>query len=149
MIGKAEVKTGLYVMILHSSTPNLLSDPLGLVSSSVNTTIVPSIKPTMFELWHLRLGHPSFPCYSKFQQLYDCMPDIKCKQCDICHFSKQKKLSFPLSVTSSISPFDLIHVDIWGPYSVSSVNGFGYFLTIVDDNTRFTWIKLMKAKSDT
>jgi len=36
--------------------------------------------------------------------------------------------------------FDLIHVDIWGPYFVPSFEGHGYFLTIVDDFSRFTWI---------
>ncbi|WVZ24859.1 hypothetical protein V8G54_003403 [Vigna mungo] len=46
------------------------------------------------------------------------------------------------------APFDLIHVDIWGPYCTSSVDGFKYFLTVVDDMSRFTWIKLMTSKSD-
>ncbi|GKB03282.1 retrovirus-related pol polyprotein from transposon TNT 1-94 [Tanacetum coccineum] len=30
----------------------------------------------------------------------------------------------------------LVHVDLWGPYKVSALNGANYFLTIVDDNTR-------------
>ena len=45
-------------------------------------------------------------------------------------------------------PFSLIHCDTWGPYRVSTCNGHKYFLTIVDDHTRTTWVYLMKSKSD-
>lgn len=37
--------------------------------------------------------------------------------------------------------FDLIHYDIWRPFSVSSYNGYKYFIIIVDDCTRFTFLK--------
>ena len=43
-------------------------------------------------------------------------------------------------------PFDIIHCDIWGRYKYSSLYGAHYFLTIVDDYMRFTWIFLMKHK---
>ena len=39
-------------------------------------------------------------------------------------------------------------MDVWGPYSVSTYDGFKFFLTIVDDASRSTWVYLMKAKSD-
>ena len=68
--------------------------------------------------------------------------------CDVCHFAKQRKLSFPLSTSSTDSCFDLIHIDIWGPINVKSFNGFRYFLTIVDDFSRYTWIFFMKHKSE-
>lgn len=37
-------------------------------------------------------------------------------------------------------------MDIWGPYYVSSVNNHHWFLTIVDDFSRFTWIVMLKGK---
>ena len=46
------------------------------------------------------------------------------------------------------SPFDLVHCDIWGPYHVVSYTGHSYFLILVDDCTRFTWVYLLKQKSD-
>jgi len=42
----------------------------------------------------------------------------------------------------------LIHLDIWGPFSIESVDGFRYFLTLVDDCTRTTWVYMMKNKSE-
>jgi len=46
---------------------------------------------------------------------------------------KWKKLSFPSSSTASQSPYDIIHVDIWTPFNMSSILGHNFFLTIVDD----------------
>ena len=40
-------------------------------------------------------------------------------------------------------------MDIWGPLAITSTFGFKYFLTIVDDKSRFTWVYLMKLKSET
>lgn len=48
----------------------------------------------------------------------------------------------------SSSPFDLIHLDTWGPFLVESADGYRYFLMIVDDCTRVTWIYMMRNKSD-
>lgn len=44
--------------------------------------------------------------------------------------------------------FDLIHLDLWGPYPTKTYNGYSYFLTIVDDFSRATWTYLLKARSN-
>ena len=45
-------------------------------------------------------------------------------------------------------PFDLVHMDVWGPFSIPILDGYRYFLSLVDDVTRATWLFLMKAKSE-
>ena len=45
-------------------------------------------------------------------------------------------------------PFEIIHCDIWGPHHVPSYNGCRYFLKLVDNYSRFTWLLLLKHKSD-
>jgi len=60
----------------------------------------------------------------------------------------KKDISFPLSASKSKKYFDLIHVNVWGPYSLSSIHGHKYFLTIVDDYSRYTWIFPLKQKSE-
>jgi hypothetical protein len=62
--------------------------------------------------------------------------------------AKQSRLPFGTSTISSTKPFDIIHCDIWGRYRHSSISGANYFLTIVDDYTRFTWIFLMRHKTE-
>ena len=50
----------------------------------------------LFQLWHVRFGHPS---HAKLSLLNKLVPDVhvnKSHCCDVCHFSKQKSLSFPL-----------------------------------------------------
>jgi len=44
--------------------------------------------------------------------------------------------------------FDLIHVYVWGPYSFTSIHGHKYFLTIVDDYSRYIWVFPLKQKSE-
>lgn len=51
------------------------------------------------------------------------------------------------SIKTSI-PFELVHLDLWGPYRVSTYEGCITFLTIVDDFTRMTWVFFLKCKSD-
>ncbi|KAL6312208.1 hypothetical protein AAG906_025550 [Vitis piasezkii] len=59
------------------------------------------------------------------------------------------RLPFGTSAISSTKPFEIIHYDIWGRYRHPSLFGAHYFLTIVDDYTRFTWIFLMRHKDET
>jgi len=66
--------------------------------------------------------------------------------CDICQFAKQKRLPFPLSASKSKKCFDLIYVEMWGAYSLSSIHGHKYFLTIVGDYSRYTWVFPLKQK---
>nr|GEY60429.1 putative reverse transcriptase, RNA-dependent DNA polymerase, Gag-polypeptide of LTR copia-type [Tanacetum cinerariifolium] len=53
--------------------------------------------------------------------------------CEVCHKAKQTRDSFPLSENKSPVFGLLMHLDVWGPYKVISMEGFRYFLTIVDD----------------
>jgi len=102
-----------------------------------------------FDLWHSRLGHP---CSARFKFLVNNFPDISANKdfiCDVCPQAKQSRDSFPQSVSRASMSFQLLHVDIWGPFSVPSKNGSRFFLTIVDDYSRCTWVYLMKNKSQT
>ena len=58
-------------------------------------------------------------------------------------------LMLNVSSSHSLSPFALIHVDIWGPCSTTSIHGHKYFLTIVDYHTRFVWVLPMSSKDET
>ncbi|KAL0429944.1 UNVERIFIED_CONTAM: Retrovirus-related Pol polyprotein from transposon RE2 [Sesamum radiatum] len=97
-------------------------------------------------LWHMRLGHSSFDVLKH-------IPSIQVKQvvdttpCDVCHFAKQHRLSFPSSTFQATSPFELVHVDIWGPYKTAHSIRLFLFLTLVDHYSRSTWTFLMHCKS--
>ncbi|CAN1825789.1 Retrovirus-related Pol polyprotein from transposon TNT 1-94, partial [Linum perenne] len=116
------------------------SYPTALISTSQ--------PPTEFDLWHYRLGHLSHSRVSYLQSLDSAIVTKPAQPCAICHFAKQRKLPFFLSKSVSNGIFDLIHIDTWGPNSLPSYDGYSYFLTIVDDFSRVTWVMLMKHKSD-
>lgn len=40
-----------------------------------------------------------------------------------------------------------MHVDIWGPSMVSS-DGYRFFMTLVDDCSRFTWAVMIHTKGE-
>ena len=54
----------------------------------------------------------------------------------------------PFSVSKSMASmaFELVYMDLWGPYRVSDLTGASYFLTVVDDHTRCTWVYLLQNK---
>jgi hypothetical protein len=67
----------------------------------------------------------------------------------VCHFSRHRKLPYSVSANKANVPCELIHFDIWGPIATKSMHNHAFFLTAVDDYSRFTWITLMKHKSET
>ena len=63
-----------------------------------------------------------------------------------CQFGKQTGLPFNNSVSHALSPFDLIHSDVWGPSPITTLGGSRYFVIFVDDFSRYTWIYLFKNR---
>ena len=98
-------------------------------------------------MWHQRLGHPSFDTLKSLQNLLH-LKSFYSHHCTTCPLAKQRRLSFSSNNHLSCNAFDLIHTDIWGPLSTATHEGYTYFLTIVDDATRFTWVFILKQKSD-
>lgn len=49
---------------------------------------------------------------------------------------RQKRIPFPFNNHFCQNLFDLIHCDVWGPYSISTQDAYKYFLTIVNDHTK-------------
>ena len=96
--------------------------------------------------WHRRVGH--IP-YKRMRLLGFNLNGTLCETpCDICSKARQQRLPFPLSAITTSSPFELIHIDTWGPYHTKTHFGHRYFLTIVNDFTRATWTHLMTTKDE-
>lgn len=57
-------------------------------------------------------------------------------------------MPFGTSESQTVHCFELIHIDVWGPCRESSLTNSSYFLTIVDDCSRATWVFLMQQKSE-
>ena len=101
-------------------------------------------------LWHMRLGHPN-------DQALHCLflgvrsihtNNVEDHTCTHCLYGKMHNLSFPHSDFKAFSPFELVHFDLWGPAPVGSINGYKYYILFVDHYSRFSWLYLLKSKSE-
>ncbi|KAF5799967.1 putative RNA-directed DNA polymerase [Helianthus annuus] len=97
-------------------------------------------------LWHSRLGHPADQVLSILKSDIGITENAKHNPCEVCHRAKQVRVPFPLSEHKTKQLGDIIHLDVWGPYKITSKDGFKYFLTVVDDYTRAVWCYLLKSK---
>ena len=50
---------------------------------------------------------------------------------------------------STKRPLELLHIDLFGPSRITSLNHSKYALVIVDDYSRFTWTLFIKHKDET
>lgn len=172
MMGTGKEHGGLYFLLPASTTttaststislpsPADLHPPTSSSSSSMTTVpVLPSSstfvssflsKHSSSTVWHARLGHPSVLKLKKINELQSVFPKSQSLfSCPVCPLAKQSKLPFPDRLTKTSFAFELIHIDLWGAYRISTHSGHRYFLTIVDDYTRMTWLYLLKTKHDT
>ncbi|GKC77691.1 retrovirus-related pol polyprotein from transposon TNT 1-94 [Tanacetum coccineum] len=85
-------------------------------------------------LWHRRLPKLKFE---------------KDHLCSACAMGKSKKKPHkPKSKDTNQEKLYLLHMDLCGPMRVASVNGKKYILVIVDDYSRFTWVKFLRSKDE-
>ncbi|KAK9122095.1 hypothetical protein Syun_019712 [Stephania yunnanensis] len=101
-----------------------------------------------FLLWHRRLGHPLLQTLQQIVCVNLKLPASQSEFCSVCPLGKHHALPFSLSNKSSSTVLELIHTGVWGPSPVSSIEGFNYYISFIDDCTRFTWIFPVKYKSD-
>ncbi|GJV92379.1 putative ribonuclease H-like domain-containing protein [Tanacetum coccineum] len=92
--------------------------------------------------WHRRLGHVNFKNLNKLVKgnLVRGLPSKIFQNdhtCVACQKGKQHKASCKAKIVSSISqPLQLLHMDLFGPTSIRSINHKTYCLVITDDFSR-------------
>ncbi|GJY73057.1 putative ribonuclease H-like domain-containing protein [Tanacetum coccineum] len=105
--------------------------------------------------WHRRLGHVNFKNLNKLVKgnLVRGLPSKIFQNdhtCVACQKGKQHKASCKAKIVSSISqPLQLLHMDLFGPTSVRSINHKTYCLVITDDFSRFSWVFFLRTKDET
>nr|GFB92804.1 putative ribonuclease H-like domain-containing protein [Tanacetum cinerariifolium] len=106
-------------------------------------------------LWYHRLSHLNFGAINRLarQGLVRGLPKLKFKKdhlCSACAMGKStRKTHKPKSEDTNQEKFYLLHMDLCGPMRVESVNGKKYILVIVDDYSRFTWVKFLRSNDET
>ena len=106
-------------------------------------------------LWHRRLGHLGYVNCSRLPAIVDginttsaefiAAADDVCGDCLIGRHEREPRVSNRPKATE---PLERLYVDLAGPFPVTSIDGERYYLIMVDEATRYTWVEPIKSKGD-
>ncbi|GKA26291.1 retrovirus-related pol polyprotein from transposon TNT 1-94 [Tanacetum coccineum] len=114
-------------LLSGSRDTNLYTISLDDMLKSSLICLLSKASKTKSWLWHRRLSHLNFACA----------------------LGKSKKTSHqPKAEDTNQEKLYLLHMDLCGPMRVASINGKRYILVIVDDYSRFTWVRFLKTKDE-
>ena len=70
-------------------------------------------------------------------------------RCSACVYGKSTRAPIPKERASRVKHvLDLVHTDVCGPFPEPSLGGSLYFVSFVDDHSRYAWVYPIAAKSD-
>jgi hypothetical protein len=97
---------------------------------------------------HQQLCHINFGCMSRLVSL-NLIPKfnlVKNSKCDVCVESKQPLKPHKAAAARNLAPLELIHSDLCEMNGELTKGGKRYFMTFIDDYTRFCYVYLLKSK---
>ncbi|GKA62780.1 retrovirus-related pol polyprotein from transposon TNT 1-94 [Tanacetum coccineum] len=133
-VGKGYVTGGLFVLNTESSTNE----------SSASAYIVESAN-----MWHGRLGHLNIASIKKLKtmNLINVVDAKEFSKCPICVEAKHAKKSFK-NVAYKSTQFCIIHSDLADFKNTMSKGGKKYYITFMDDYSRYTKVYLFRSKDE-
>ncbi|GKB99277.1 retrovirus-related pol polyprotein from transposon TNT 1-94, partial [Tanacetum coccineum] len=141
-------------LLTGSRGNNLYTLSLGDMMASYPIYLLSKASKTKSWLWHQRLSHLNFDAINHLARhgLVRGLPKLKFEKdhlCSACAMGKSKKKPHkPKSKDTNQEKLYLLHIDLCGPMRVASVNGKKYIIVIVDDYSRFTWVKCLRSKDE-
>ena len=103
-------------------------------------------------LWNRRLGHLDFDNLvkiSKKEVVRDLPKIVKPLNsvCKHCQHGKQTRACFKTKQHMTSHPLEIVHcTDLCGPTRTKSLQGEYYFMLLISDYTRMTWVTFLKEK---
>nr|GEV90455.1 ribonuclease H-like domain-containing protein [Tanacetum cinerariifolium] len=119
------------------------------------TCLFPKATIDESNLWHRRLGHVNFKTMNKLmkENLVRGLPSNTFENdhtCVACQKEKQHKASCKAKLVSSISqPLQMLHMDLFGPTSIRSINHKTYCLVVTDEFNGLARVLVTKPHNKT
>ncbi|GJT03638.1 retrovirus-related pol polyprotein from transposon TNT 1-94 [Tanacetum coccineum] len=141
-------------LLSGSQGTNMYSLSIGDMMASSPIYLLSKATKTKSWLWHHRLSHLNFGAINHLARhgLVRGLPKLKFEKDHLysaCAIGKSKKQSHkPKSEDTNEEKLYLLYMDLCGHMRVASVNGKKYILVIVDDYSRFTWVKFLASKDE-
>ena len=95
------------------------------------------------EIFHRRLAHVHYRALPIASKAVECIPEIQAKHDGVykgCAKGKNTKKTFPSSESEEKGILEIIHSDVCGPMSSSSLSRYVYYVSFIDKFSRKTWI---------
>ncbi|KAA0058501.1 ty1-copia retrotransposon protein [Cucumis melo var. makuwa] len=134
-VGKGYLSNGLFVLNTIFMNANVSSSAYLIESAN---------------LWHGRLGHVNFASIRKLKdlRLINTSESHETGKCPICIESKFHKKPFKPVEYRTTELLELIHSDLADFRTTTSRGSKNYYVSFVDDYSRFTKIYLIKTKNE-
>jgi hypothetical protein len=103
------------------------------------------------ELWHRRLAHINYKALPYICKAVTGLPELKVDHEGVyngCAQGKNIKNPFPKRDNKAEAVLELIHSDVCGPMPSSSISGYVYYVSFIDDYSRKTWVYFLKSKDE-
>ncbi|KAJ0466681.1 putative RNA-directed DNA polymerase [Helianthus annuus] len=106
-------------------------------------------------LWHRRMAHIHYRKmnYIIKNELVKGVPLLRFQvedKCLPCQKGKQHKKPHKSKTVNSINaPYELLHMDLFGPVNVRSIGGKYYCLVVTDNYSRYSWVFFLGTKDET
>ena len=97
-------------------------------------------------VWHSRLCHINFGCMTRLAGL-NLIPKfdlVKCSKCHVCVQSNKPRKPHKAAAARDLALLELIHSDLCEMNGELTKGGKRYFMTFIDDCTRFYYVYLLK-----
>jgi hypothetical protein len=114
---------------------------------SPNKVVLATIKPNLVR-WHHQLEHAFSPIV-QCVVIHNNILSGEFRWVNVWCFSKgmSHQLPFRKSLSVSQAPLELAFSNVWG-VAPSSVGRFKYYVSFIDDYSKFTWLYLLKNRYD-
>lgn len=144
---------GVYTLQVRPTLNSTLSTLSAIAQEASMEEGGPSARPSLQELWHRRLGHPSSEALSCLASgMADGLPSprilkgVNCS-CHDCLLGKAKRLPFPDSTRETTAVLQLVHTDLMGPFTPGGPSNEHYVLSMVDDYSGYGECICIQKKS--
>lgn len=132
----------------HKSSPNVAFPSRSKNNDVSDCQIVETVENV--NIWHERLAHQGISHVKRI--LMD--KNIKFRDnpkdavCEHCFAGKQHRLKFERSGSRATELLEIIHADVCGPFSTTSLGGARFFLLLKDDFSSYRHVFFLKHKSE-
>ena len=142
-IGSGQVSNG-FIVISTMCALNSFNESFSMVASTSNSSYENDVLK-----WHSRLGHIGSARMDRLAKsgLLSNVTKVDMSTCEHCLVGKTCRKPFGTG-TRAEYPLHLVHSDICGPLNVRTRHGKSYFITFIDDFTRFGHVYLISHKHE-